>query len=211
MARTEAGLANRVSGNPSRTLWQILRANLLTLFNAIVGCSFVLLLLLGQWKDALFGLAAVGNILIGVVQEYRAKRSLDRLAILNASLAAAVFAVNVYAMAVGGHTSNATRTASVLTLSLTGLWILAAISRPLNLRRVSIIGAMYISLAFVLTMPFLQDFFGLEWPPNDLLLAALGSALGGILAIEVLARLRNRRHTRNWPRTPQEAFSRLAP
>ncbi|UKA64524.1 hypothetical protein [Arthrobacter sp. FW306-04-A] len=152
-----------------------------------------------------------GHILIGVVQEYRAKRSLDRLAILNASLAAAVFAVNVYAMAVGGHTSNATRTASVLTLSLTGLWILAAISRPLNLRRVSIIGAMYISLAFVLTMPFLQDFFGLEWPPNDLLLAALGSALGGILAIEVLARLRNRRHTRNWPRTPQEAFSRLAP
>ncbi|WP_423184525.1 HAD-IC family P-type ATPase [Arthrobacter sp. NyZ413] len=84
LARTEAGLDNRVPDAASRTMWQILRANLLTLFNAIVGCSFVLLLLLGQWKDALFGLTAVGNVFIGIVQEYRAKRSLDRLAILNA-------------------------------------------------------------------------------------------------------------------------------
>jgi cation-transporting ATPase E len=59
----------------------------LTLFNAIVGTSFVVLLLLGSWKDALFGLAAVGNAVIGVVQEYRAKQSLDRLAVLEAPLA----------------------------------------------------------------------------------------------------------------------------
>ena len=52
-----------------------------------MGTSFVLLLLLGSWQDALFGLAAVGNAVIGVVQEYRAKRSLDRLAVLEAPLA----------------------------------------------------------------------------------------------------------------------------
>lgn len=111
-------------------------------------------------------------------------------------VAAAVFGVNVYAMAVGGHTSNATRTASVLALSLTGLWILATISRPLNLRRAAIIGAMHLGLVLVLAAPLLQDFFGLEWPRNDLLLTALGSALGGILAIEALHRFQSRRNAR---------------
>ncbi|MCU1568704.1 MAG: ATPase, P-type (transporting), superfamily, subfamily, partial [Pseudarthrobacter sp.] len=81
--RVESGLTNVVSDQSSRSLWDIFRANVLTLFNAIVAGSFVLLLLLGQWRDALFGFAAVSNALIGVVQEYRAKKSLDRLAVLN--------------------------------------------------------------------------------------------------------------------------------
>lgn len=124
------------------------------------------------------------------------KRSLSFAVPAGLIVAAAVFAVNVYAMAVGGHTSNATRTASVLTLSLTGLWILAAISRPINLRRAAIIGAMHLGLLCVLTVPLLQDFFGLEWPRNDLLLTAFGSALGGILAIEALHRFQRRRNGR---------------
>jgi cation-transporting ATPase E len=81
--RVKGGLTNVVSDQSSRSLWDIFRANVLTLFNAIVAGSFVLLLLLGQWRDALFGFAAVSNALIGVVQEYRAKKSLDRLAVLN--------------------------------------------------------------------------------------------------------------------------------
>jgi cation-transporting ATPase E len=81
--RVRGGLTNLVSSASSRSLWDILRANVLTLFNAIVAGSFVLLLVLGQWQDALFGFAAVGNAVIGVVQEYRAKKSLDRLAVLN--------------------------------------------------------------------------------------------------------------------------------
>ena len=81
--RVETGLTNVMSDHSSRSLWDIIRANVLTLFNAIVAGSFVLLLLLDQWRDALFGFAAVSNALIGVVQEYRAKKSLDRLAVLN--------------------------------------------------------------------------------------------------------------------------------
>ncbi|ABK04846.1 cation-transporting ATPase E [Arthrobacter sp. PvP102] len=81
--RVRGGLTNLVSNASSRSLWDIFRANVLTLFNAIVAGSFVLLLALGQWQDALFGFAAVGNAVIGVVQEYRAKKSLDRLAVLN--------------------------------------------------------------------------------------------------------------------------------
>ncbi|HEX9088357.1 MAG TPA: HAD-IC family P-type ATPase [Arthrobacter sp.] len=86
-SRVSSGLDNRVPDATSRSLWEIIRANVLTLFNAIVGTSFILLLLLGSWQDALFGLAAAGNAVIGVVQEYRAKRSLDRLAVLEAPLA----------------------------------------------------------------------------------------------------------------------------
>ncbi len=81
-SRVQGGLANQVPGATSRTLWEIFRANVFTLFNAIVGSSFLVLLLLGSWQDALFGLAAASNAVIGVVQEFRAKRSLDRLALL---------------------------------------------------------------------------------------------------------------------------------
>jgi len=86
-ARVEAGSTNVMPDFSSRSLWDIFRANVLTLFNAIVAGSFLLLLLLGQWRDALFGFAAASNALIGVIQEYRAKKSLDHLAVLNSPLA----------------------------------------------------------------------------------------------------------------------------
>ncbi|MFD5277983.1 HAD-IC family P-type ATPase [Pseudarthrobacter sp. NPDC058362] len=85
LERTSTGRVNRVPFAVSRTIWQIVRANVLTLFNGIVAGSFLLLFLLDQWRDALFGLSAVGNSVIGIVQEYRAKRSLDQLAILHAA------------------------------------------------------------------------------------------------------------------------------
>jgi cation-transporting ATPase E len=81
--RRELGLTNRQQTDSSRSLTTILRANLLTLFNAVVGGSFLLLLALGQWKDALFGFAVIANVLIGVIQEYRSKRLLDKLSLLH--------------------------------------------------------------------------------------------------------------------------------
>ena len=85
LERTSAGRINSVPGTTSRSLWEIVRANVLTLFNGIVAGCFILLLVLDQWRDALFGFSALGNSLIGIVQEYRAKQSLDRLAILHAA------------------------------------------------------------------------------------------------------------------------------
>lgn len=82
--RVAAGLTNKQDNSSSRKFTSILRANFFTLFNAIVGGSFLALLLLGEWKDALFGLAVISNILIGVIQEYRSKRTLDRISLLNA-------------------------------------------------------------------------------------------------------------------------------
>ncbi|MEY4060570.1 MAG: hypothetical protein RIQ31_232, partial [Actinomycetota bacterium] len=82
-ARINAGQTNRQQNESSRSVLSILRANLLTLFNAIVGGAFLALLFLGQWKDALFGFAVISNVLIGVIQEFKSKKTLDRLAILN--------------------------------------------------------------------------------------------------------------------------------
>ncbi|UOE42738.1 HAD-IC family P-type ATPase [Agromyces larvae] len=82
--RVADGRVNRSTDASSRSVWSILRANVLTLFNAIVITAFAFLFLLGRWQDALFGFAAIANAIIGVVQEYRAKRSLDRLALLHA-------------------------------------------------------------------------------------------------------------------------------
>ncbi|MGV8969935.1 MAG: HAD-IC family P-type ATPase [Microbacteriaceae bacterium] len=85
--RVEAGLDNAVPFDTTRSFWLILRSNLVTLFNAVVGGCFALLLVLGYWQDALFGFFIIANILIGVVQEFRAKRTLDKLALINTPLA----------------------------------------------------------------------------------------------------------------------------
>jgi cation-transporting ATPase E len=82
--RVAAGRTNAFEADTSRTWGSIVRANVFTLFNAIVFACFAALLLLGRWQDALFGLAAIFNALIGCYQEIRAKVALDRLALLNA-------------------------------------------------------------------------------------------------------------------------------
>ncbi len=83
-ARTDAGLTNDFVPASSRSIWSIVRANTLTLFNGIIASCFLVLLVIGRWQDALFGISAIANAIIGSVQEFRAKRSLDRLALLNA-------------------------------------------------------------------------------------------------------------------------------
>lgn len=82
--RRNRGLVNKMPVDTGRSLARILRANVFTLFNAVVGGSFLLLLVLGSWQDAFFGFFVVANTLIGVAQELRAKRTLSRLAVLNA-------------------------------------------------------------------------------------------------------------------------------
>ncbi|MDQ1130781.1 HAD-IC family P-type ATPase [Microbacterium sp. SORGH_AS_0888] len=82
--RIAAGRTNAYDADTSRSVWSIVRANVFTLFNGIVGACFLVLLLVGRWQDALFGLAAFSNAIIGCVQEFRAKAALDRLALLNA-------------------------------------------------------------------------------------------------------------------------------
>ncbi len=83
-ARVSDGRTNHVPAAPTRTTGQILRANLLTPVNAIVGVLFVLVVVAnGVGPDALFVGVIVANSLIGTFQEVRARAALDRLAVLN--------------------------------------------------------------------------------------------------------------------------------
>ncbi|HET7276530.1 MAG TPA: HAD-IC family P-type ATPase, partial [Dermatophilaceae bacterium] len=81
--RVGAGLVNRATSEPSRSVGEILRANLLTRFNALLGGLLVAILVVGPLQDALFGFVLVANSAIGIIQELRAKRTLDRLSLLS--------------------------------------------------------------------------------------------------------------------------------
>ena len=88
--RVAAGRTNAVDERTSRTTVEIVRANIFTVFNGLLATLFVLTLATGRWQNALFGGVIVANAAIGIVQELRAKRTLDRLAVLNAASARVV-------------------------------------------------------------------------------------------------------------------------
>src|SRR6201981_1276433 len=82
--RRSRGLTNAGTADTSRSVAEILRANVLTRFNLLLGVLLAVILVVGQPQDALFGIVLVTNALIGIGQELRAKRTLDRLAVLSA-------------------------------------------------------------------------------------------------------------------------------
>src|SRR5260370_10481542 len=82
--RRSRGLTNAGGERTSRSVAEILRANILTRFNLILGVLLAVILVAGQPQDALFGIVLVTNALIGIAQELRAKLTLDRLAVLSA-------------------------------------------------------------------------------------------------------------------------------
>ena len=83
--RIESGQSNAVKTSTSRSVRDIVRANVFTLFNGIIFAAMVLVLITGSWRDAVFGFVIIINTGIGIVTELRAKRTLDRLSILVAS------------------------------------------------------------------------------------------------------------------------------
>ncbi len=80
-----AGRVNVTPAQSSRSTRDIIRANVFTRINAIIGVLLALILWAGPIQDSLFGLVIVANTLIGIFQELRAKRTLDRLAIIGAA------------------------------------------------------------------------------------------------------------------------------
>jgi cation-transporting P-type ATPase E len=82
--RVAGGHTNVTDVRTSRSLADILRANLFTVFNGLLVGLFVVVMATGRWQNGLFGGVVVANAVIGIAQELRAKRTLDRLAVLNA-------------------------------------------------------------------------------------------------------------------------------
>lgn len=82
-----AGETNEFDNSSSRSIVAILRANVFTIFNAILASAVVVVLVVGSWKDAVFGFVLLLNTLTGTIAELRAKRALDNLAVLAAPTA----------------------------------------------------------------------------------------------------------------------------
>ncbi|MEU9114504.1 HAD-IC family P-type ATPase [Streptomyces sp. NPDC048483] len=80
--RVARGEVNDVPVRSSRSTVDIIRANVFTRFNAIIGVLFAIILVVGPIQDGLFGFVIVANTGIGIVQELRAKRTLDNLAVI---------------------------------------------------------------------------------------------------------------------------------
>lgn len=83
--RQADGRGNAMKTSSSRSIKDIIRANVFTLFNGIILGAMLLVLLTGSWKDAVFGFVIIVNTGIGIVTELRSKRTLDKLSILVAS------------------------------------------------------------------------------------------------------------------------------
>ncbi|MFE6866916.1 HAD-IC family P-type ATPase [Kitasatospora sp. NPDC057692] len=80
--RVARGEVNDVPVRSSRSTREIVRANVFTRFNAIIGVMFAIILVVGPLQDGLFGLVIVANTAIGIIQELRAKKTLDSLALI---------------------------------------------------------------------------------------------------------------------------------
>ncbi|WP_344486942.1 HAD-IC family P-type ATPase [Glycomyces endophyticus] len=81
--RVQAGAVNEAKRHTSRPFSAILRANLFTPLNAVIGVLAVIAVTFGGWKQGLFAGVIIANILIGTIQELRAKRTLDKLSLMN--------------------------------------------------------------------------------------------------------------------------------
>ena len=80
--RIERGEVNEAPTANARSLGDIIRKNTFTWFNALIGSLWVIMLIVAPIQDSLFGFVIVANTLIGIVQEYRAARTLEKLAVI---------------------------------------------------------------------------------------------------------------------------------
>ena len=82
--RVRAGQSNAPVEAPFKTTWQIIKTNTFTYFNAIFVVLAVILIAVGSFRDITFLPVIVINSLIGIIQEFRAKATLEKLTVLNA-------------------------------------------------------------------------------------------------------------------------------
>ena len=84
-ARVAEDLVNHNSTVPTKSVACIIRDNVCTLFNLVITILGVAVLLVGSYKNLLFMGIMFCNLIIGIVQEIRAKRIIDRLSLLSAA------------------------------------------------------------------------------------------------------------------------------
>ena len=80
--RIAEGKSNDIPERAARSIAEIVRANVFTRINAILGVLLMIVVATGSLINGLFGLLIIANSVIGMVQEIRAKQTLDKLAIV---------------------------------------------------------------------------------------------------------------------------------
>ncbi|MFE7154463.1 HAD-IC family P-type ATPase [Streptomyces sp. NPDC057636] len=80
--RVARGEVNDIPVRSSRSTTEIIRANVFTRFNAIIGVLWLIMLFVAPFQDSLFGYVILANTGIGIIQELRAKKTLDSLAVI---------------------------------------------------------------------------------------------------------------------------------
>ncbi len=80
--RVSDGRSNDLPARSGRSTWDIVRANVFTRINAILGILLAIVLTTGKLINAAFGLLIIANSAIGIIQELRAKATLDKLAVV---------------------------------------------------------------------------------------------------------------------------------
>ena len=81
--RIDKGLTNHTDISTQKTVGQIVKSNLLTYFNLIFLILTVLLCIVGSFRNLTFLPVIIGNTVIGIFQELRAKKTLDKMSMLN--------------------------------------------------------------------------------------------------------------------------------
>ncbi len=81
---------NTFQSRTSRTVGQICSSHIFTRFNALLGTLVLITVMVGEYRDALFGIIIVLNTAIGIIQELRSKWTLDHLVLLTMTNIAAV-------------------------------------------------------------------------------------------------------------------------
>ena len=84
-ALADAGWDNAPVESPTKSDKQIIRENLFTYFNLIFVVLAICLLLVGDWKDMTFLFIVAANAIIGIVQQLRSKRTIEKLSLLSAA------------------------------------------------------------------------------------------------------------------------------
>ncbi|WP_371661649.1 HAD-IC family P-type ATPase [Streptomyces sp. NBC_00280] len=80
--RVARGEINDIPVRSSRSIAEIVRANVFTRFNAIIGVLWLITMFVAPFQDTLFGYVILANTGIGIIQEWRAKKTLDSLAVI---------------------------------------------------------------------------------------------------------------------------------
>lgn len=82
--RSEKGLTNRADISTDKTTKEIVISNVFTYFNLIFLVITILLIMVGSFRNLTFLPIIIGNTVIGIVQEIRAKKTLEKMSLLNA-------------------------------------------------------------------------------------------------------------------------------